>query len=102
YNLAIFDVTMPYVDGLSACRRLRSRGEELPILLLTARTEIPDRVSGLDAGADDYLTKPFALDELFARLRSLLRRRDPVTPSGALELADLRVDESARAAWRGE
>ncbi len=98
----VLDVMMPHLDGLSACRRLRSQGERTPILMLTARTEVPDRVSGLDAGADDYLGKPFALDELLARLRALLRRvgaDDPPTPLGA---GDLRIEPAARRAWRGE
>ena len=73
-DLLILDLGMPRIDGLTVCRRLRSAGLRLPILVLTARTEVADRVSGLDAGADDYLPKPFSLDELLARLRSLLRR----------------------------
>src|SRR5260221_1325182 len=93
---------MPFVDGRSACRRLRARGERLPILLLTARTEISDRVSGLDAGADDYLTKPFALDELLARLRALLRRTDASASARPIAVGDLVVDEAARRATRGE
>jgi two-component system, OmpR family, response regulator MprA len=98
----VLDVMMPHLDGLSACRRLRSQGERTPILMLTARTEVPDRVSGLDAGADDYLGKPFALDELLARLRALLRRvgaDEAPVPVGA---ADLRIEPAARRAWRGE
>src|SRR4030095_2807631 len=73
-DAVVLDVMMPFVDGLTVCRRLRARGVKGPILILTARHEIADRVSGLDAGADDYLVKPFALDELSARLRALLRR----------------------------
>jgi two-component system response regulator MprA len=91
----ILDVAMPEVDGLSVCRRLRRSGSQLPVLMLTARTEVDDRVAGLDAGADDYLAKPFALEELFARLRALLRR----TSSGSgetLHFADLELDPATR------
>jgi len=73
-DAVVLDVMMPRLDGLETCRRLRSAGEDLPVLLLTARDAVPDRVAGLDAGADDYLPKPFALEELLARLRALLRR----------------------------
>jgi len=73
-DLVVLDLMMPNVDGLSVCRRLRARHDRTPILIVTARTEVSDRVSGLDAGADDYLPKPFALDELLARVRALLRR----------------------------
>ena len=73
-DVVVLDVMMPYVDGLTVCRQLRDRYRTLPILMLTARHEVSDRVAGLDAGADDYLVKPFALGELFARLRALLRR----------------------------
>jgi two-component system response regulator MprA len=96
----ILDVLMPGVDGLEVCRRLRSDGSRLPVLMLTARVEVEDRVEGLDAGADDYLTKPFALDELKARLRALLRR----TTDGAgetLRFADLELDPGTREVRRG-
>jgi two-component system response regulator MprA len=96
----ILDVLMPGVDGLEVCRRLRSDGSRLPVLMLTARVEVEDRVEGLDAGADDYLTKPFALDELKARLRALLRR----TSDGAgeaLRYADLELDPGTREVRRG-
>lgn len=73
-DLVILDVMMPFVDGLDVCRRMRSRGDRTPVLMLTAREETADRVAGLDAGADDYLAKPFELDELLARIRALLRR----------------------------
>jgi len=97
----VLDLMMPAVDGLTVCRRLRARGDRTPIIILTARTETSDRVSGLDAGADDYLAKPFALDELLARLRALLRRTrgDDVAP---VELAGLRLDPAGRRAWRDE
>ena len=98
----ILDVMMPFLDGLSACRRLRSQGNRTPVLMLTARAEVPDRVSGLDAGADDYLTKPFALDELLARLRALLRRSAPEEGEQLLSIADLRMDPAGRRSWRGD
>jgi two-component system, OmpR family, response regulator MprA len=97
----VLDVMMPVLDGLSVCRRLRSRRDRIPILILTARSEVPDRVSGLDAGADDYLAKPFVLDELLARLRALLRRVSYDEPNGVLTIGDLRVESPARRAWRG-
>ena len=92
---------MPLVDGLSACRRLRARGDRTPVLMLTARDEVTDRVAGLDAGADDYLSKPFSLDELLARLRALLRRSAPST-DGPLVFEDLVLDADARRVTRGE
>jgi two-component system response regulator MprA len=91
----ILDVLMPEVDGLTVCRRLRRAGSRVPVLMLTARTEVDDRVAGLDAGADDYLAKPFALEELFARLRALLRRTS--TGSGeTLRFGDLELDPATR------
>jgi two-component system response regulator MprA len=101
-DVVVLDVMMPNVDGLTVCRRMRARGDLTPVLLLTARVEVSDRVSGLDAGADDYLPKPFAVDELLARLRALVRRSAYVTGDAVIEVADLRVDESARRAWRGD
>jgi two-component system response regulator MprA len=100
----VLDVMMPSVDGLTVCRVLRSERNRTPILMLTARTETPDRVAGLDAGADDYLPKPFDLDELLARLRALLRRARPEDEAESAErsVADLRIDGGARRAWRGE
>lgn len=102
-DLLLLDLGMPNMDGLTVCRRLRSAGSRLPILVLTARTEISDRVSGLDAGADDYLPKPFSLDELLARLRSLLRRStfDESDAPATITVDDLVIDEAARRAWRG-
>jgi two-component system response regulator MprA len=96
-DLAILDVLMPRMDGLTTCRRLRARGETLPVLMLTARDTIGDRVTGLDAGADDYLVKPFELDELLARVRALLRR-SLVTARGGdiLEYAGLRMNTLTR------
>lgn len=100
-DVVILDVMMPHRDGLSVCRELRRLGTRTPILMLTARTEISDRVSGLDAGADDYLSKPFALEELLARVRALLRRVAADDTHGVIELAGLRIDPAARRAWRG-
>ncbi len=103
-DLLVLDLMMPGVDGLSVCRVLRSEGERIPILMLTARTETSDRVAGLDAGADDYLPKPFDPEELLARVRALLRRTSAGEPneSDALVVADLKVDPAARRAWRGD
>lgn len=97
-DLYLLDVQMPYVDGLAVCRTLRHRGDRTPILVLTARHEVSDRVAGLDAGADDYLVKPFALDELLARVRALLRRTDEIETDGAV--ADLHLDPAARRVMR--
>ena len=100
----VLDVMMPMIDGLTVCRVLRSEKNRLPILMLTARTETSDRVLGLDAGADDYLPKPFALEELLARLRALLRRTNPSVDESAsadLVLDDLRIDVAARRVFRG-
>ncbi|WUV04487.1 response regulator transcription factor [Actinoallomurus sp. NBC_01490] len=96
-DLAILDILMPRMDGLTACRRLRALGETLPVLMLTARDTVGDRVTGLDAGADDYLVKPFDLDELLARVRALLRR-SVVTARGGeiLEYAGLRMNTVTR------
>jgi two-component system response regulator MprA len=98
-DLILLDVMMPERDGLSVCRELRRTGVRTPILMLTARTEVSDRVSGLDAGADDYLPKPFALEELLARVRALLRRS---SDDEAMVVEDLRIDPPARRAWRGD
>ena len=100
-DLLVLDVMMPEVDGLTVCRRLRSLGHRTPILMMTARAELSDRVSGLDAGADDYLPKPFALDELLARIRALLRRAS-YGVRGPVQLGDLTIDEDSRRVWRGE
>jgi two-component system response regulator MprA len=105
-DLVILDVSMPAVDGITVARVIRSEGITLPVLMLTARSSTSDRVAGLDAGADDYLTKPFELDELFARVRALLRRVTYDAPTAAEEkvlgLADLRIDTAARRVWRGQ
>jgi len=100
-DLLLLDLMMPHVGGLTVTQRLRVRNDRTPILIVTARTEVSDRVAGLDAGADDYLPKPFALDELLARVRAL-RRASYDEPDQVLRVADLRLDEAARRAWRGE
>ncbi|MDP9841495.1 response regulator transcription factor [Streptosporangium lutulentum] len=104
YDLVLLDVMMPRLDGLSACRRLRAARNHVPVLMLTARDAVGDRVSGLDAGADDYLVKPFELDELLARVRALLRRVALSAPSaeddGVLVHADLRMDVFSREVTR--
>jgi two-component system response regulator MprA len=98
-DLMVLDVAMPGVDGVAVCRRLRGKGLALPILLLTARDAVHDRVAGLDAGADDYLVKPFATEELLARVRALLRRGRE--PAEVVALGDLVVDVGSRRATRG-
>ncbi len=99
-EMIVLDVLMPGTDGLAVCRILRDRGNHTPILMLTARHEVSDRVAGLDAGADDYLVKPFALDELFARVRALLRRSSITDGDETLTVDDLILDPSRRQAWR--
>lgn len=99
-DLVVLDVMLPGIDGFEVCRRLRSAEPRLPILLLTARDRVPDRVAGLDAGADDYLVKPFAFDELLARIRALLRRTS-VESQEVLSCGDLRLDTSTREVVRG-
>jgi two-component system, OmpR family, response regulator MprA len=103
YEAVILDIAMPRMDGLEVCRRLREGGDMTPVLMLTARGEVDDRVAGLDAGADDYLVKPFALRELLARVRALLRRAGAEDgPAETLAFEDLRMDLRAHEAWRGE
>src|SRR5207245_6939677 len=101
-DVIVLDVMMPNVDGLTACRRLRERGDRTPVLMLTARHEVGDRVAGLDAGADDYLVKPYALDELLARLRALLRRTSMSGNDAVLRVSDLSLDPARRQVWRGD
>src|SRR6266700_2742646 len=98
-DAVVLDVGLPGLDGLAVCRRLRAKGLIVPVLLLTARDAVPDRVAGLDAGADDYLVKPFATDELLARVRALLRRGKP--PEEVVAFADVTLDVGARTARRG-
>ena len=100
-DVLILDVNMPYVDGLTVCRRVRAQHLQVPILVLTARHEVSDRVAGLDAGADDYLVKPFALDELLARLRALLRRTSAANNDQVVRVADLTLDPARRLVQRG-
>lgn len=100
-DAVVLDLGLPTIDGLDVCRRLRAAGDDTPVLMLTARDAINDRVQGLDAGADDYLVKPFALAELLARLRALLRRR-PEEADEVLHFADLTLDPVTREAHRGE
>jgi two-component system response regulator MprA len=99
-DVIVLDVLMPGVDGLETCRRLRAEGHGLPVLMLTARDAVSDRVDGLDAGADDYLVKPFALEELLARLRALIRRSSP-EEADVLRFSDLVLDLGAYEARRG-
>jgi len=99
-DAVVLDIGLPTIDGLDVCRRLRAAGDDTPVLMLTARDAINDRVQGLDAGADDYLVKPFALAELLARLRALLRRR-PEDAGDVLRFADLSLDPTTREAHRG-
>jgi two-component system response regulator MprA len=101
-ELVVLDVLMPELDGVAVCRRLRSDGDRTPILMLTARDAVSDRVSGLDAGADDYLVKPFALEELLARVRALLRRTVNGDPHGVLRFSDLSLDPATREVRRGD
>jgi two-component system, OmpR family, response regulator MprA len=95
-DAVVLDVSMPRLDGLEACRRLRDAGNAVPVLMLTARDEVSDRVAGLDAGADDYVVKPFALEELLARLRALLRRAVPEGGGEVLRFADVELDLGTR------
>ena len=101
YDLILLDILVPEMDGLAVCRELRRKGNRTPVLMLTARDAIDDRVAGLDAGADDYLVKPFALKELLARLRALNRRSADVPKSPVLQLADLTLDTLTRRVKRG-
>jgi two-component system, OmpR family, response regulator len=101
YDAIVLDVMLPDIDGFEVCRRLRADGVWTPILMLTARDSVDARVEGLDTGADDYLVKPFAFDELLARLRALARRGAPRRPV-VLEVGTLRLDPAGRTAWRGD
>jgi two-component system, OmpR family, response regulator MprA len=101
-DAVVLDVLMPRIDGLELCRRLRGRGDRTPVLMLTARDAVADRVAGLDAGADDYLVKPFALEELLARVRALLRRAAPGADRAPLRFADLSLDPVSYEVRRAE
>jgi two-component system OmpR family response regulator len=101
YDAIVLDLMLPGLDGIEVCRRLRAEGVWSPVLMLTARDAVEDRVDGLDAGADDYLTKPFAFAELLARLRALVRR-GPAERPAVLSVGDLRLDPATRQVWRGD
>ena len=101
YDAIVLDVMLPGLDGFAVCRKLRADGVWTPVLMLTARDSVEDRVAGLDTGADDYLVKPFSFDELLARLRAVARR-PPVERPAVLEVDDLRLDPAQRRVWRGE
>jgi two-component system OmpR family response regulator len=100
YDAIVLDIMLPGIDGFETCRRLRADGVWVPVLMLTARDAIEDRVKGLDEGADDYLVKPFSFSELLARLRALVRR-GPVERPAVLEVGDLRLDPATHEVWRG-
>jgi len=102
YDIIILDILLPGIDGLAVCRELRKRESRTPILMLTARDAIDDRVNGLDAGADDYMVKPFALKELLARLRAMSRRNTGIPKKTTLQIADLSLDTLTRRVKRGE
>lgn len=99
-DVLVLDVMMPGVDGLGVCQVLRAEGDQIPILMLTARVETADRVAGLDAGADDYVPKPYDIDEVLARLRALLRRAENVAPTDDLVVGDVRLNPNSRRVWR--
>ena len=101
YDAIVLDVMLPGISGFETCRRLRTNGVWAPVLMLTARDSVEDRVAGLDMGADDYVVKPFAFAELLARLRALVRRGDPERPS-VLEVGELRLDPATRRVWRDD
>jgi two-component system OmpR family response regulator len=101
YDAVLLDVMLPGIDGFETCRRLRANGLRVPVLMLTARDAVADRVAGLDGGADDYVVKPFSFDELLARVRALVRR-GPVERATVLEVGDLRLDPATHRVWRAE
>lgn len=102
YDLIVLDLMIPEVEGLELLKLIRTEGQTVPVLVLTARDAVDDRVKGLDTGADDYLTKPFAFDELLARARALLRREVSASPNHHLQIADLELDRFTRQVWRNE
>jgi DNA-binding response OmpR family regulator len=101
-DVVVLDLMMPGLSGTAVCRALRAAGNDVPIIMLTARGEVRERVAGLEAGADDYLVKPFALEELHARIRALARRRQELPTAALLELGDLTIDFGARRVWIGD
>ena len=101
YDAILLDVMLPGIDGFETCRRLRAKEVRSPVLLLTARDAVEDRVAGLDGGADDYVTKPFSVEELLARIRAIARR-GPIERGAVLEAGDLRLDPASHQAWRGK
>lgn len=100
YDVIILDIMIPLVDGFDVCRELRKEGEQTPILMLTARDDIEDRIEGLEAGADDYLTKPFSFRELLARVRALLRRKEKEFVDAFFTVGDLEIDSNSQRVWR--
>jgi DNA-binding response OmpR family regulator len=102
FDLIVLDILLPEMDGLTVCREIRARGHRTPVLMLTARDAVEDRVDGLDAGADDYLVKPFAFKELLARLRALSRRAGETPKTRVLQVADLMLDTATHRVWRGD
>lgn len=100
-DVMVLDIMMPGIDGLGVCRLLRAEGDRVPILMLTARVETADRVAGLDAGADDYVTKPYEVEEVLARLRALLRRTGDTAAGDDLRVGELRLSPSSRRVWKG-
>lgn len=102
YDAIILDIMIPEKDGFQVCRELREKGSQIPILMLTARDAVEDRITGLDTGADDYLTKPFAFGELLARLRAILRRRERMLMPSRITISDLEIDTHSQRVWRNE
>ena len=100
YDAIVLDVMIPSKDGIEVCREIREKGMDIPILMLTARDAVKDRIKGLDAGADDYLTKPFAYEELLARVRALLRRKEKQFLASKIEIGDLEIDTQSQRVWR--
>lgn len=101
YDLILLDVMMPKMDGFAFLREIRAQGKPIPVLMLTARDALEDRVTGLDTGADDYLVKPFEFEELLARIRALLRRRQPQVTTNRIQIADIELDLSQKQVYRG-
>lgn len=102
YDAIVLDIMIPEKDGFEVCRELREKGSQIPILMLTARDAVEDRIAGLDTGADDYLTKPFAFGELLARLRAILRRREKMLMPSRITISDLEIDTHSQRVWRND